>query len=78
MIEVTRKYARTYVAATKKVKGAMLDEFCLVTGLSRERARHLLTATGTPALGQDPPSPRRAEEVLHGRRQGPAAGVGRL
>ena len=47
MIEVTRKYARAYVAATKKVKGAMLDEFCIVTGLSRDRARHLLTATGT-------------------------------
>jgi len=47
VIEVTRKYARAYVAATKKVKGAMLDEFCIVTGLSRDRARHLLTATGT-------------------------------
>lgn len=35
------------MAATKKIKGAMLDEFCIVTGLSRERARHLLTATGT-------------------------------
>ncbi|MGO1385532.1 MAG: hypothetical protein ACTHU1_12195 [Arachnia sp.] len=47
MIEVTRKYARAYVGATKKTKGRMLDEFCQVSGLSRERARHLLVATGT-------------------------------
>ena len=47
LIEVTRKYARAYVGAAKNAKGQMLDEFCKVSGLSRERARHLLVATGT-------------------------------
>lgn len=49
MVEVTRKYAKQYVTASKKDKGRMLDEFCELTGLSRSRARHALVETGRRA-----------------------------
>lgn len=49
MVEVTRKYAKQYVTASKRDKGQMLDEFCELTGLSRSRARHALVETATRA-----------------------------
>jgi len=49
VVEVTRKYAKLYLAASKKDKGRMLDEFCELTGLSRSRARHALVEAGSRA-----------------------------
>lgn len=41
-IEVTRKYARTYMAASKKQKGAILDTVVEITGWYRDHARQEL------------------------------------
>jgi transposase InsO family protein len=40
--EITKKYAREYATASKKVKGRMLDELCAVTGWSRDNARRAI------------------------------------
>ncbi len=37
--EITKKYAREYVSATRKEKGRLLDELVGVTGWSRANAR---------------------------------------
>lgn len=37
--EITKKYAREYASASKKVKGRLLDELVAVTGWSRDNAR---------------------------------------
>ena len=42
--EITTKYAKAYVKASKKDKGRVLDEVVAVTGWSRDNARRRLTA----------------------------------
>lgn len=42
--EITKKYARQYGAASKKVRGRMLDELVATTGWSRANARRQVTA----------------------------------
>ncbi|WP_179229193.1 hypothetical protein [Parenemella sanctibonifatiensis] len=44
--EITKKYARQYAGASKKVKGRMLDELCGATGWSR--------AQRAPGAGRGP------------------------
>lgn len=44
--EITKKYAREYGAASKKVRGRMLDELVATTGWSRANARRQVTAAG--------------------------------
>lgn len=41
-IEVTKKYATTYLAASKKQKGAILDTVVAITGWNRDHARQQL------------------------------------
>ena len=52
--EVTTRYARAYVKASKRDKGRMLDEVVSVTGWSRDNARRRLTAAAkqTPSRGR--------------------------
>lgn len=40
--EITKKYARAYGQASKKVKGRLLDELCGTTGWSRDNARRAI------------------------------------
>src|SRR5699024_9866253 len=40
--EITKKYARAYGQASKKVKGWLLDELCGTTGWSRDNARRAI------------------------------------
>ena len=42
--EVTKKHAAEYAKASKKAKGAMLDQLVATTGWSRANARRALTA----------------------------------
>ena len=42
--EITVKYAKGYVRASKKDRGRMLDEVVAVTGWSRDNARRRLVA----------------------------------
>jgi hypothetical protein len=53
--EVTHKYARAYVAASKRDKGGVLDEVVSVTGWSRDNARRRLTAAAKVAPGPGRP-----------------------
>lgn len=55
--EVTTRYARAYVKARKKDKGAVLDEVVSVTGWSRDNARRRLTAAAADRGGQAVPEP---------------------
>jgi hypothetical protein len=43
--EITTSYAKSYVKASKKDRGRILDEVVAVTGWSRDNARRRLTAT---------------------------------
>lgn len=43
-VEITQKYARAYVRASKKDRGRLLDEVVAVTGWSRDNARRRLSA----------------------------------
>jgi hypothetical protein len=45
--DLTKKYAREYSRASKKDKGAMLDELCKVTGWSRVNARRAIRQVST-------------------------------
>jgi hypothetical protein len=49
--EVTAKYARAYVKASKKDKGRVLDQVMSVTGWSRDNARRRLVAASQRAPG---------------------------
>lgn len=42
--EITMKYAGAYAKASKKGKGRILDEVCVVTGWSRDNVRRRLRA----------------------------------
>jgi hypothetical protein len=44
--EITKKYAREYASASKKVKGRLLDELVATTGWSRANARRQVAAAG--------------------------------
>ena len=44
--EITRKYAREYASASKKVRGRLLDELVATTGWSRANARRQVAAAG--------------------------------
>jgi hypothetical protein len=46
--EVTSRYARAYVRASKKDKGLVLDQVVAVTGWSRDNARRRLAAANRP------------------------------
>jgi hypothetical protein len=52
--EVTTKYARAYVKASKRVKGLILDQVMSVTGWSRDNARRRLAeaAKRPPGTGR--------------------------
>ncbi|CQD23925.1 hypothetical protein BN1232_05937 [Mycobacterium lentiflavum] len=50
--EITAKYARAYVKASKKVRGQILDQVVEVTGWSRDNARRRLSAAA-----KRPPGP---------------------
>ncbi|NJC58139.1 hypothetical protein [Brevibacterium marinum] len=52
--EITTKYARQYKKASKKNKGAVLDEVVAVTGWTRDNARRRLTQAS-----KHPPGPGR-------------------
>lgn len=62
--EVTTRYARAYVRASKKDKGRVLDEVVSVTGWSRDNARRRLVAAAkrSPGAGRqvarEPRKPR--------------------
>ncbi|MGD8200603.1 integrase catalytic domain-containing protein [Ornithinimicrobium sp. W1679] len=49
--EVTTRYAKAYVSATKKQRGQILDEVVAVTGWSRDNARRRLRAAATSPPG---------------------------
>ena len=53
--EITTKYAKAYVKASKKGKGQILDQVVEVTGWSRDNARRRLTAAA-----KQPPGPGRS------------------
>ena len=53
--EVTTRYARAYVKASKKDRGRILDQVVSVTGWSRDNARRRLTAAA-----KRPPGPGRS------------------
>src|SRR5674476_383782 len=75
--EVTTKYAMSYVKASKKDKGRILDEVVGVTGWWRDNARRGLTAaTRWRQAGRDQGEEAAGAEVLLRHAQGPAAGVG--
>ena len=44
--EITSRYAKAYVKASKKDKGQVLDQVVAVTGCSRDNARRRLLAAG--------------------------------
>jgi len=46
--EITQKYARAYVRASKKDRGLLLDEVMAVTGWSRDNARRRLSTAARP------------------------------
>lgn len=46
--EITAKYARAYVKASKKERGRLLDEVVAVTGWSRDNARRRLAQAAKP------------------------------
>jgi len=46
--EITTRYARAYVKASKKDRGKILDQVVQVTGWSRDNARRRLTAAARP------------------------------
>jgi hypothetical protein len=50
-VEVTTRYARAYVMASKKDKGRVLDEVVTVTGWSRDNARRQLVAAAARPPG---------------------------
>lgn len=60
--EITTKYAKEYTTASKKAKGAVLDEVIAVTGWSRDNARRRLTRAATYP-------PRPARQVAHRARK---------
>ena len=53
-VEITTRYAKAYVKASKSEKGRVLDEVVSVTGWSRDNARRRLTraATSPPGSGR--------------------------
>ncbi len=53
--EITTKYAKAYVKASKAGKGQILDQVVVVTGWSRDNARRRLTAAA-----KQPPGPGRS------------------
>jgi len=64
---VTKQMARRYESASKKAKGAMLDELCSLTGWSRPHARRTLAeAAGHP--WQAPRPPRRPRPKIYDER----------
>lgn len=62
--EITAKFARAYVKASKADKGRILDQAVQVTGWSRDNARHRLRAAAAP-----PGAARRVTE-RHRRQRG--------
>jgi hypothetical protein len=71
--EVTTRYARAYVKASKKDRGRILDQVVEVTGWSRDNARRRLTAAAKrpPGLGRSvakrprkPRSPKYSYDTL--------------
>ena len=50
--EVTTRYAKAYVKASKKDKGPVLDQVMSVTGWSRDNARRRLTAAAKRPPGR--------------------------
>lgn len=46
--DITRKFAREYLAASKTMKGTLLDEVCSITGWSRDNARRQLRNAAKP------------------------------
>lgn len=51
--EITARFAKAYVKASKEDKGQILDQVVEVTGWSRDNARRRLTAAA-PAAGSGP------------------------
>ena len=81
--EITTKYAKAYVKASKKDKGLILDQVMSVTGWSRDNARRRLAAGGETAARDGPQcrcaAPEAADpEVFLCRAEGAAEGVGRF
>ena len=82
--EITTKYAKAYVKASKKGKGQILDRVVEVTGWSRDNARRRLTAAAKqpPGVRADNVAnrPRRQThpEVFLRRFQSAAKGLGGL
>ena len=51
---VTRQMVSRYAKASKKGKGAMLDELCALTGWNRDHARKALREAGQPPARRSP------------------------
>jgi len=64
--EVTTRYAKAYVKASKKDKGPVLDQVMSVTGWSRDNARRRLTAAA-----KRPPGPGRRVAARPGKPRTP-------
>jgi hypothetical protein len=63
--EITSKYARAYLKASKKDKGRVLDEVVAVTGWSRDNARRRLkTAARPPGRGHTVATRPRKQRAL--------------
>src|SRR5680860_792127 len=60
--EVTTRYARAYVRASKKDRGKVLDEVVSVTGWSRDNARRRLVAAAKQPPGGGRQVARRARK----------------
>jgi len=60
--EITTRYARAYVKASKKNRGQILDQVVEVTGWSRDNARRRLTAAAMRPPGSGRSSAKRARK----------------
>ena len=76
--EVTSRYAKAYLKASKKDKGRVLDQVVEVTGWSRDNAHRRLVAAAKrpPGSGRRPRSGRGSLGRRAGGERGPAAGRG--
>ena len=68
--EITARYAKAYMKASKKDKGQILDQVVEVTGWSRDNARRRLTRRGQAAAGFGPQCCQAAAQAA-GRRSTP-------
>jgi hypothetical protein len=82
--EITAKFAKAYVKASKADKGQILDQVVEVTGWSRDNARRLTVDRRGPSSARSGPASRQTatpaaqSEVFLRRLEGAAEGLGGL